>query len=245
MNRVWSSAHFFTQKQENILHYITAYVKDERDERSKIETYFSSLWRAIHNVSVDRCAEYMYDHDWDFMQQFSKIYDQWVPDFVVQQDFKKRGLTLNTEGVILKCPGVISCFSSQLYGGEHLKDAIYYTVQDLSRDNQCPVLSHHMWIADNGYARCKVYFSTKKQLAIVVRSSNPAENYNQNVELFVESFPHLDWLSVLESGVFEFSEKLCHDLQVLEGGPKLKSVIDQDFRFTETYKLFNIYEKLS
>lgn len=244
MNRIWSSVHFFTQKQEKVIQSITAYVKDERDERSKIGTYFSSLWEAGHNDAVNWGAEYVHDHDRDFMQRFCEMYDKWVPDFVVQQDFKKRGLPLNTEGMILKCPGVVSCFASRLYGGERIKDAVYYTVQDLSKENRCPVLSHHMWIADDGYAKCKIYLSAGKQMAIAVRSSNPAENCDQNTELFMESFPHLDWPLILSAGVYDFSEGICRDLQIVEGGPGLKGVIDKDFSFIETYKLFNIYEKL-
>jgi len=233
--RVWSSVHFFTDKTRRAIRECTLDLPDAAHERDAVETYVRNcreLWGREGELPL-------HDTDRHFMDLFRAMYPQYVPAWVIQRDFEKKGLHLNLRGDLICSPGVVSAFSSRYFGGPAPEGTMFHNLRDMARDVGCPVLNHTL-ILDGERALCKVYLARGKELAMLSWGMEGHENRNASLPEAV--FPALRGAGLTElKDALEASRRLCAALDIPEGGPDYERRREESCRFLRTEKLCDIY----
>lgn len=237
--RAWSSIHFFTDKTEKAIRYCALDLPDAAHERDAVETWFQK-YRECRGLDLEGDPRFpLHDNERHFMELFEELYPNYVPAWVIQKDFQKRGLSLNLYGDLICSPGVVGAFSNRYFGGFGPEDMVFHNIEDMAREMGCPVLSH-TFLLDGERAACKIYAACGRELSMMAWGMEGHKNKN---EAFLETlFPAL---SPLELGTCrearEASRLLCAALGIPEGGPDYDRQRGATCRFLRTERLYNVY----
>lgn len=237
----WSSIHFFTDKTEKAMRACAPDLPDAAHERDAVETWFRK-YRELRGLDLEHDPEFpLHENDRHFITLFEELYPNYVPAWVIQSDFQKRGLPLNIYGDVICSSGVVSAFSNRYFGGFRPEGLLFHNIGDMARGMKCPVLGH-TFLLDGERTACKIYAAQGRELVMMAWGMENHENRNE--AFLKELFPAL---STLDLGPYrdprEISHLLCTALNIPEGGPNYDRQREETCRFLRTERLYNVYAR--